>query len=117
MVLHCCRPHIRGLSACVLAVALLRLAQHLKYRILVGGLVPRYTCNPTDNRLLADDKTPLICTPGSSPWVFYFASSLNATCPSCDFAERIRAHAEAHPPPYFITTYVRCISLNTILVL
>ena len=32
-----------------------------------------YGCEPHDNRLLADGKTPLICTPGSSPWVFYFA--------------------------------------------
>jgi hypothetical protein len=72
-----------------------------------GKPIEPYTCTPHDNTLLSDGKTPMICTPGTDPFVFYFAGGLNKTCPSCDFAERIRKHAEAHPPPYFITTYVR----------
>ena len=58
-----------------------------------GKPILPYSCTQTDNRLLDDGKTPLICTPGTDPWVFYFASGLNKTCPSCDFAARIRTHA------------------------
>ena len=69
-----------------------------------GKPIMPYSC-PTDNQMLGDGKTPLVCTPGTGPWVFYFASGLNKTCPSCDFAARIREHATKHKPPYFITTY------------
>ena len=70
-----------------------------------------YSCS-SDNRLLADGTTPMICTPSSDPWVFYFAAGLNKTCPSCDFADRIREHASKHPPPYFITTCANAAALS-----
>jgi|EP01049_Picozoa_sp_SAG25_P003546 hypothetical protein len=61
-----------------------------------------YHC--ADDNMLLPDHTPVICTPSGPPFVFYFAGSLNKTCPSCDFAARIREHASKYSPPYFITT-------------
>jgi hypothetical protein len=72
-----------------------------------GKPIEPYTCTPHDNTLLSDGKTPMICTPGTDPFVFYFAGGLNKTCPSCDSAERTRTPAEAHPPPDFIPPYAR----------
>ena len=69
-----------------------------------GKPIEPYSCS-SDNQLLGDSKTPLICTPDTGPFVFYFASGLNKTCPSCDFAARIKEHATRHKPPFFITTY------------
>ena len=67
-----------------------------------GDAYAPFKC-PKDNLLLSDG-TPLICSSGD-PKLFYYSSSLNATCPSCDLASRIAATAKAQPPPFFVLVY------------
>ena len=62
-----------------------------------------FRCKDDSNMVLSDG-TPLICTSGN-PSLFYYSKSLNATCPSCDLAARIKDTAHRHPPPYFVLVY------------
>ena len=57
-----------------------------------------------DSNMVLSDGTPLICTSGN-PNLFYYSKSLNAACPSCDLAGRIKEVAAKHPPPYFVLVY------------
>lgn len=68
----------------------------------LGDAYAPFHC-PNDNLRLSDG-TPLICSSGS-PKLFYYSSSLNASCPSCDLAERIQAVAKRQPPPFFVLVY------------
>ena len=64
-----------------------------------------WRCEPDGgNLVLADGRTPLICT-SNSPQLFYYSTTLNASCPSCDLAARIEKAAKKHPPPFFVLVY------------
>ena len=64
-----------------------------------------YRCDPDgENVLLSDGRTPLICTPGE-PNLFYYSTSLDNSCPSCDLAKRIMDAGRKHRPPHFVTVY------------
>lgn len=65
--------------------------------------LPSLSCPQLTN--WQEDGTPVICTPDTGPYLFYYANSLNKTCPSCDFAARIKDHAERYKSPVFINTY------------
>ncbi len=64
-----------------------------------------WRCEPDGgNLVLADGRTPLICT-SNSPQLFYYSTTLNASCPSCDLAARITTVARRQPPPHFVSVY------------
>ena len=67
-----------------------------------------YHCDPDGGNFVLKDengrRTPLICTPGK-PNLFYYSSSLEDSCPSCDLSNRIGEAAKQHSPPHFITVY------------
>ena len=64
-----------------------------------------WRCEPDGgNLVLADGRTPLICT-SNSPQLFYYSTTLNASCPSCDLAARITTAARRQPRPHFVSVY------------